>query len=806
MQEIYREDPSKWPYGCNLDTIKAMGDDVFLIRKASTKEPIGFVGWQARTEMDKSASVPVKVGYYMVGILKDFRERGFAKKAVAWLIGEKAAAVDEVRAFVMPHNTASLRLADSLGVPVVKKAAANRKWIAPLVGGLANAGFWDAFTNRHDYTNTEDPFGRTAMGIMNAALGAGGGALMKSNPVAGASLMALSPTKDLAVGLLPAIPKLPGALDSLNSLANKPAPTPAPEWSGGQKASLIAALGLGGLGILGAGRSISKGLSNQGGSRLQLKVPPKHPGDQETTLDVPLDEARLSDKLQTLLYRDTRRRLREETKEQTWKRGPDKKLLTHGERVPGEEDELEKAARLIFRVTGKRADAGSLRMPVEPQKSLAFVSTVNPGSAGGDPSNPDEALAADQQAQQQQQLQQDVEAKQNEVVKTQQEMQAQQTQAQAELQKHQLEAHQLKLENANLQAQVAKTTAAPKTSTDPMVAALGKQTKQIASKVNSIMGKLAAISPTLQLALIKTARFEPVTPNAGTPNEAAYFKDLHEPGSWTGKATGWGFNDPDKTTADVYNRFAPKPSSDPTLGDTLRQTGANVAASGTKAFNFLTSPFRYAVRGANRAASRFGDVSGQVQAAGGNPLNVPWSVYREAGRGALDAATGVGAAITGVLPGVGAGIGAAGTALGLGGMMTEDQAPPAVPGLAPSPTADPSAQAIEAINSVTGGAPDVSGTVNAFGNTGALNLLQRGGAMSPRGVWAGSPFYDQATDYGNPTMNWWVRNIGNWLQPKAPQAISYQPQGFNMGGSLPMAAPGGGGSAFDSVMSAALRR
>lgn len=109
MDQIYQEDPTKWPYGLNIP-----GHDggVYLIRKEASRTPVGFVGWQERNKGDK------KVGYYSVGVLPEHRGSGYAKEAVAQVIREKSAGVDEVRAMIVHNNLASKSLAKSLDIPV----------------------------------------------------------------------------------------------------------------------------------------------------------------------------------------------------------------------------------------------------------------------------------------------------------------------------------------------------------------------------------------------------------------------------------------------------------------------------------------------------------------------------------------------------------------------------------------------------------------------------------------------------------------------------------------------------------------
>lgn len=108
MKRIYEEDPSYWPYGLDIPG----HESVYLIRDAMTKAAAGFVGWQEERKGFR------KVGSYSIGILPEYRGKGFAKEAVARIIMEKAAGVDEVRAYVCSHNTRSKGLANSLGIKV----------------------------------------------------------------------------------------------------------------------------------------------------------------------------------------------------------------------------------------------------------------------------------------------------------------------------------------------------------------------------------------------------------------------------------------------------------------------------------------------------------------------------------------------------------------------------------------------------------------------------------------------------------------------------------------------------------------
>ncbi len=117
MSRIYGEDPGKWPYGLDID-----GHDggVWLVRDSDSLKAAGFVGWQERTE--KKPRGQVKVGYYTIGILPEFRGNGLARAAVSQLLQTKSASVDEVRAFIVPGNSQSEALARSLNIPIVRDA------------------------------------------------------------------------------------------------------------------------------------------------------------------------------------------------------------------------------------------------------------------------------------------------------------------------------------------------------------------------------------------------------------------------------------------------------------------------------------------------------------------------------------------------------------------------------------------------------------------------------------------------------------------------------------------------------------
>lgn len=111
MRRVYEEDPSYWPYGLGVEG----HDSVYLIRDNMTKAAAGFVGWQEQRINGR------RVGSYSIGILPEHRSKGFAKEAVAKILMEKAAGVDEVRSYVCTHNTRSKGLANVLGIKIQEK-------------------------------------------------------------------------------------------------------------------------------------------------------------------------------------------------------------------------------------------------------------------------------------------------------------------------------------------------------------------------------------------------------------------------------------------------------------------------------------------------------------------------------------------------------------------------------------------------------------------------------------------------------------------------------------------------------------
>lgn len=337
MNTIYKENPSYWPYGLDMS---ALDGGVYMIREASTRKPVGFTGWQERIEDN------IKVGYYSIGILPEYRNNGFAKKAVSKLIALKAASVDQVKALVMKHNAPSIALADSINVPVVKAGSLPLKETARVVealkpmdylkmlgGGGAAAAFMDSMTYGRDksweeYKNTPFTTSRAVQAIANLGFG-GAAASPKFNLSEKLLALGAIPGKDVALNAIPAIPSITdsaktlaesskkpsGLLESINSLS----PTQKTIGAGAGIAGLLGAALLGYKGISAANRLAASQEARAGG-RIRVALPTKDPGDTETTVELPMGDLAVSNTQLAKLQRDLRRRVRSESKERTHSR------------------------------------------------------------------------------------------------------------------------------------------------------------------------------------------------------------------------------------------------------------------------------------------------------------------------------------------------------------------------------------------------------------------------------------------------------------------------------------------------------
>lgn len=330
MKKIYEENPSYWPYGLDM---AAHDGGVYMIREASTKKAIGFTGWQERMDGD------TRVGLYSIGILPDYRNNGYAKQAVAKLISIKAANVDRVQALVMKHNKPSLALAESLHVPVIKAGSEKRAMSLiknpAVLGGAGNAALWDYLSQdaqpwQSDYWKDMSRH-RLGMAVLNSLLGAGGGHtlhkgfsnLNKGLPgggeaiASGAATIALSPVKDLILNLLPSSSKVGPALEQASKPGFIESLSPA-----GKAVGAAGALGAGYLGLkaINAIKNMADAQRESARGKVRVALPTKDPNDQETIIELPIQDLEVSRSQFEKLQRDFRRRIRKETKERTAQR------------------------------------------------------------------------------------------------------------------------------------------------------------------------------------------------------------------------------------------------------------------------------------------------------------------------------------------------------------------------------------------------------------------------------------------------------------------------------------------------------
>jgi hypothetical protein len=206
------------------------------------------------------------------------------------------------------------------------------------------------------------------MGALNTILGGlGGQQIANRNIGAGLGAIALAPTKDLAIKGIGSLYKLDAAADATAKNLSREAAAPLPEnknWA--ESIPKEVWMGAGGLGLGALGIAAFNGMRNRAlkkreleqaqKGRVKITLPTKQPGDNETQVEMPLEDLNLSKALHGRLGRDTKRRLYEETRERTRRRKPknpdkptDKELEDmelERERDELENDELDKAAAL----------------------------------------------------------------------------------------------------------------------------------------------------------------------------------------------------------------------------------------------------------------------------------------------------------------------------------------------------------------------------------------------------------------------------------------------------------------------------
>lgn len=388
MRRIREEDPSYWPHGLKADQFNG---GVYLVKKSSTSDPVGFVAWQNFDEGGR------RVGYYSIGILPEHRGQGLAKEAVSKVIRGVGAECDEVKAYVMEHNKPSLALAESLGVPVIHTPATTRgevvklameksaskskelgnlgKTLFGLGSGAGVASLIDLAVNKDkgavgayvlknpeaDKWTAPDWLLNFGAGMAAPFLSAYGvklpGKIALTSAAAAKTLLAPIPrrmaernteTRRIADALKVVSEKAPEETPSGKNWVES---IPTSAWAG------AGGLGLGALGLLALNAKKQRELKereieNAQKGRVKITLPTKQPGDTETQVDIPFDDLNLSKALRGRLSRDTKRRLHSETKQRTRHRRPkDPKKPTEAEQelqdLKKERDELDKAAALV---------------------------------------------------------------------------------------------------------------------------------------------------------------------------------------------------------------------------------------------------------------------------------------------------------------------------------------------------------------------------------------------------------------------------------------------------------------------------
>lgn len=631
MDRIVAENPSYWPYGCNPEMFNG---GVYLIRKSASHEPVGFTGWQ---EFDEDGK---KVGYYSIGILPEYRQQGFAKEAVAKLINEKSATVDEVRAFVMQHNKPSLELAKTLNVNTLIKSAGTltaKEILGRLAGGLAAAGGTDYMVHGGDYSSFSPS--RIGNAVLNTILGASGTHLMASpkaeNFMKGLATLGLLPTKDLAFSAVAAMPKVEELINK--KLQEQPA-VPTPAVSDKDKTILAGLLGAGALGLTGAGFGIAGALNKaqekRDAGRIQLRLPTRDKNDQETVVDVPLDQANLPPALVSKVMRDTRRKLREETKARTWRRDGRNRLLTNAEpyddQYEDDEDKLEKAAFAYYRTKLATGNSSSI-------KPFSIVNTM--------------ATPPDQQKMDLEKQKLEMQSKQNESNPAGDSAAPDNSQVLSDLEKSQKE---LKEANDNLQKQMSAMQHTSELNREALKT-ISNRTSAIANNLK-IAGLLKIAAPnqeTIQKA--QQQLNDPVSyPSYGDPNLMRHnyeqFKNKSGPGGVLGR---WLYQTPEQEQQIFDQAWNKTYKKDPRLlGDYLSNVGAYAQHGAGKLFQGLTSGLRTGIRMTSHGMDQIQNAIQTPRQTGETWYNPSLSRIKNIAQGAAYAVGGPAlGAVTTVMPG-----------------------------------------------------------------------------------------------------------------------------------------------------------
>lgn len=410
MRAIYEESPSFWPYGLDV----AGYDDLYMVTKKGSDEPVGFVGWQViHKDMQK-------VGYYSMGILPQYRRNGFAKKAVSILLEKKAKEVDSVRALIMENNQPSINLAKELGAHIEIKSQADFHKAASISAGgkaagkiskkllgtsilggtlLGGPGVDYGFHGDEEGYRVQDMFSgaspeRQHRAKMNTALGALAGLITPFSPAAGLSAGLAIPAKDLIFKGVRTLDKADESLDPLSTLLENNKDSKGSTELARKLGPWVAGAGL----LTGAGMLAHARMTRADKNKEDRKIKVKLPSDQfgETTeITVPWETEDISDSLRASLARDIRRRLVAGTKERTVRRKPtttSTRRVRSDAGVSRKKDEDQEEAGHVIELQGEMDDEDlgfidNLKQHLTKQSSTLPPPPLPPGGGLANPKN-----------------------------------------------------------------------------------------------------------------------------------------------------------------------------------------------------------------------------------------------------------------------------------------------------------------------------------------------------------------------------------------------------------------------------------
>lgn len=366
LSRIYDENPAHWPYGLTVSHFDP--GDLFLVYKQASEDPVGFVGWQERAVGFE------KLGFYSVGTLPEHRGLGAARTGLSQLLAVKSAGVDRVMALVVDGNTPSEKLANRLGVPVIKVAGlgtlAKSVLKSPYTYSVP-AGAYGTAAFQDSAMHPDEPFSpgkifdvggndksRNQINLINAILGGVGGAgmttgvskwreagrlngfdlatqaarkelkgdAMKFLAGGGASMTIAPITKDLQMHghkAIEAIDRTSKQVPDLIAAIRDKTQQATGGIMGGDSNKTLWAAGILSTAIGVGAYGLSKSLKRpEPGARLKVTLPTKNPNDGETQLDLPYDPTRpLSPALRARLDLGANRRLQAESKSWIHRRG-----------------------------------------------------------------------------------------------------------------------------------------------------------------------------------------------------------------------------------------------------------------------------------------------------------------------------------------------------------------------------------------------------------------------------------------------------------------------------------------------------